>query len=109
VVRTHFDVARARGQAAKKNRKETRGERDRLAENGGSPHPAKEEPPPFLARRLPFCPGRGLICPTGNPPSSEPTENRAFSERILLFFSICSLGVLCELCGEIFFVLKIIP
>jgi len=68
-------------------RKETRGERDRLAENGGSPHPAKEEPPPFLARRMPFCPGRGLICHTGNPLSSEPTENRAFSEIILLFFS----------------------
>jgi len=68
-------------------RKETRGERDRLAENGGSPHPAKEEPPPFLARRMPFCPGRGLICPTGNPLSSEPIENRAFSERTRLFFS----------------------
>jgi hypothetical protein len=68
-------------------RKETRGERDRLAENGGSPHPAKEEPPPFLARRLPFCPGRILICPTGNPLASESIENRAFSERKQLFFS----------------------
>jgi len=58
-----------------------------LAENGGSPHPAKEEPPPFLARRLPFCPGRGLICHRENPRSSESIENRSFSERILLFFS----------------------
>jgi len=68
-------------------RKETRGERDRLAENGGSPHPTKEEPPPFLARRMPFCPGRGLICHTGNPLSSEPIKNTAFSKRIQLFFS----------------------
>jgi hypothetical protein len=58
-----------------------------LAENGGSPHPAKEEPPPFLARRLPFCPGRGLICHTGNPLSYEPIKNTAFFERIRLFFS----------------------
>ena len=68
-------------------RNETRGERDSLAENAGSPHPAKEEPPPFLARRMPFCPGRGLICHTGNHLSSEPIKNTAFSERILLFFS----------------------
>ena len=68
-------------------RKETRGERDRLAENGGSPHPAKEEPPPFLARRMPFCPGRGLICHTGNPLSFEPIKNTAFFERIPFFFS----------------------
>jgi hypothetical protein len=58
-----------------------------LAENGGSPHSAKEEPPPFLARRLPFCPGRGLICHTGNPLSSEPIRNTAFFERIPFFFS----------------------
>ena len=75
------------GRRQRENRKETRGERDRLAENGGSPHPAKEEPPPFLARRLPFCPGRGLICHRENPRSSESIENRSFSERILLFFS----------------------
>ena len=68
-------------------RKETRGERDRLAENGGNPHPAKEEPPPFLARRMLFWPGRGLICPTGKHLSSEPIENTAFSKRIQLFFS----------------------
>ena len=67
------------GRRQRENRKETRGERDRLAENGGSPHPAKEEPPPFLARRLPFCPGRRLICHTGNPLSSEPIKNTAFS------------------------------
>ena len=41
----------------------------------------------FLARRMPFCPGRGLICPTGNPLSSEPIRNTAFFERIPFFFS----------------------
>ena len=68
-------------------RKETRGERDRLAENGGSPHPAKRNHRLFLARRLPFCPGRGLICYTGNPLSSEPIRNMSFFERIPFFFS----------------------
>ena len=62
-------------------RKETRGERDRLAENGGSPHPAKEELPPFLARRMSFCPGRGLLGHMGNPLFPESIDNAAFPER----------------------------
>jgi hypothetical protein len=69
------------GRRRRKNRKEKRGERDLLAENGGSPHPEEEESPPFLVRRMPFCPGRGLICHPGNPLSSEPLKNTAFSKK----------------------------
>jgi len=46
-------------------RKETRGERDRLAENGGSPHPAKEEPPPFFGEADALLPGQGTYLPYG--------------------------------------------
>ena len=69
------------GRRQRENRKETRGERDRLAENGGSPHPAKEELPPFLARRMSFCPGRGLLGHMGNPLFPESIDNAAFPER----------------------------
>ena len=51
------------GRRQRENRKETRGERDRLAENGGSPHPAKEEPPPFLGEAHALLPGQGTYLP----------------------------------------------
>jgi hypothetical protein len=46
-------------------RKETRGERDRLAENGGSPHSAKEEPPPFFGEAPALLSGQGTYLPYG--------------------------------------------
>ena len=46
-------------------RKETRGERDRLAENGGSPPPAKEEPPLFFGEADALLPGQGTYLPYG--------------------------------------------
>ena len=71
-------------------RKETRREREGSATKRGSPHPAKEESPPFLASRMPFCPGMGPLCYTCNPLFSEPPENTPTSEREMLFCSIKS-------------------
>jgi len=94
-------VARAKEQAPKTKRagsnlpssillhfrKETRGEKGRLGHKAQKPALGKEEPLPFLARRMLFCPGMGPLGHRGNLLFAEPIENTPFSEKMRLFFS----------------------
>ena len=68
-------------------RKETRGERGGLTTKRRSPHLAREGPPPFLASRMPFCPGRGSLGEKENPIFEELIENTPFTGRNPLSFS----------------------
>jgi hypothetical protein len=47
----------------------------------------KEELPPFLARRMIFCPGMGPLGNTWFSLFAEPTDNKNFSERKQVSFS----------------------
>jgi len=88
VVQTGFLVARARKQAPKTKRAGRNLRRSPLfvsAKRRGvkgitglkrlKPAFKKEEPAPFLARRMLFCPGRGPLGHTGFSPFAELTEN----------------------------------
>jgi len=65
-------------------RKETRWQRDNQAETAEA-RIKKEEPPPFLARRMIFCPGMGPLGHTWFSLFAEPTANKNFSERKSIF------------------------
>jgi hypothetical protein len=101
VVRTRFDVAWAKGQAAKTKTagiksshfhpssfpQRDAGGKGWLGGKAQKPALGKEEPPPFLASRMPFCPGIGPRGYRGNLPFEEPIEKTPFSERKRFLFS----------------------
>jgi hypothetical protein len=63
------------------------GGKGRLGNKAHKPALGKEEPPPFLARRMLFCPGMGPLGHRGNLLFAEPIENTPFPEKRRLFFS----------------------
>jgi hypothetical protein len=92
-VQTRFLVARARKQAPKPKRAgrsplcsllfasaKRRGGKRIAGLKRRKPAFRKEEPPPFLARRMLFCPGREPACFRERPLFAEPSENKNFSE-----------------------------
>jgi hypothetical protein len=95
VDHTDLLVARAKEQAPKTKRagiKPSRfppssfpqrdaGGKGSLGNKAQKPALGKEGPPPFLARRMLFCPGMEPFGHTESLLSLEPIENTAFSER----------------------------
>jgi hypothetical protein len=93
VAQTRFLVARARKQAPKPKRAgrsllcsllfvsaKRRGGQGIAGLKRRKPAFRKEEPPPFLARRMLFCPGRQPVCFRERPLFAEPSENKTSSE-----------------------------
>jgi hypothetical protein len=67
-------------------RKEMRGQRDTRAETAEA-RPGKEGSPPFLAKRMLFCPGMGPFGHRELFRFAEPNENSSFSERRTIILS----------------------
>jgi hypothetical protein len=100
VVQTGFLVARAKRQAPKTKRAGRNLRRSPLfvsaKRRGGKgitglerrkPAFRKEEPPPFLTRRMIICPAMGPLGHTWFSLFAEPTDNENFSERKSIFVS----------------------
>jgi hypothetical protein len=100
VVKTGFLVARAKRQAPKPKRAgrnllscpffvsaKRRGGKGITGLKRRKPAFRKEELPPFLARRMIFCPGMGPLSNTWFSLFAEPTDNKNFSERKQVSFS----------------------
>ena len=99
-AQSRFLVSRARKQAPKPKRAgrsllcslllasaKRRGGQGIPALKRRKPASGKEEPLPFLARRVLFCPGRGPACFRERPLFAEPPENKTSSEIIPFSFS----------------------
>jgi hypothetical protein len=100
VVLTRFFVARARKQAPKTKRAgrnlqrsppfvsaKRRGGKGITGLKRRKPAFRKEEPPPFLARRMIYCPGMGSLDHTWFPLLAKPNDNNDFSKRKSMFVS----------------------